>query len=95
MVAWIGMPSEGLSMSGDQPATYQSESGSKRQFCSTCGTPMFFFNEEILPGTVEIQTVLLDDPEAYEPEAQIQTAERLSWMTKLGQMHEFERFPAE
>ena len=29
---------------------------SKRYFCSTCGTPLYFVNEDMLPGIVDVHT---------------------------------------
>ena len=65
-----------------------------RAFCGTCGTPLFFVNEAALPGIVDIQSVTLDQPDEFAPQAQIQTAERRSYMAKLDDLPAFERFPA-
>ena len=54
---------------------------------------MYFINEDMLPGIVDIQSATLDNAQDHSPGAQIQTAERLSYMGELGQMPEFERYP--
>jgi len=64
-----------------------------RSFCSDCGTGLFYRNEAMLPGIVDIQSSTLDDPEALPPAVQIQTAERLNWIRRLHELPEFERFP--
>ena len=93
MVAWLAMPSEGFAVTRGEVASYTAPSGSTRQFCAQCGTPLFFVNEAVLPGIVDIQSVTLDDPDNESPQAQIQTAERRAWVEKLDELPKFERFP--
>jgi hypothetical protein len=64
-----------------------------RSFCADCGTGLFYRNAELLPGIVEIQSVMIDDPDALPPGAQIQTAERIGWMKHAHEIPAFERFP--
>ena len=93
MVAWLAMPSEGFAITRGEVASYTAPSGSTRQFCAQCGTPLFFVNEAVLPGIVDIQSVTLDDPDSLSPQAQIPTAERRVWTERLDDMPQFERFP--
>ena len=93
MVAWLAMPSEGFAITSGEAASYTAPSGSTRQFCGKCGTPLFFVNEAVLPGIVDIQSVTLDDPDSVAPQAQIQIAERRVWVEKLDELPRFERFP--
>ena len=48
----------------------------------------------MLPGIVDVQSVTLDDPAALAPQLQIQTAERIAWMTHVHELPAFERFPS-
>ena len=64
-----------------------------RAFCGTCGTGLWFTNQEMLPGIVDIQTATLDDPDACPPEAHIQSAERIGWMANAYELQAFERYP--
>ncbi len=93
IVGWIAFKSDGFRITQGKPVSYTGESGSTRSFCGTCGTPLVFVNEEMLPGIVDVPDVILDEPDAHEPQAQIQTADRRGYMTKLGDMPEFERWP--
>ena len=93
MVAWLAMPSEGFAITRGEVASYAAPSGPTRQFCGKCGTPLFFVNEAVLPGIVDIQSVTLDDPDNESPQAQIQTAERRAWVENLVELPNFERFP--
>lgn len=94
VLAWLAMPAEGFGITKGEPVRYTAPSGSMRAFCGTCGTPLFFVNEAALPGIVDIQSVTLDQPDKFAPQAQIQTAERRPYMAKLDDLPAFARFPA-
>ena len=64
-----------------------------RHFCPNCGTALFYTNEQIFPGQIDVQIATLDDPDAIAPDAQIQAAERIGWMERLDQMPAFDRYP--
>lgn len=64
-----------------------------RSFCADCGTGLFDRNAEFLPGVVEVQLTTLDNPEAFQPGANIQTAEKPSWMGNAHGLPSFARFP--
>lgn len=93
MVGWAMVPAETLKVAGT-PVTYRSSEHGRRLFCGACGTGLFYINEAMLPGMVDVQSGTLDTPEALPPGAQIQTAERLSWMARLDALPSFERYPS-
>lgn len=93
MVSWAAVKADQLEISGTL-ATYQSSEHGQRQFCGQCGTGLFYINEVALPGLIDIQTGTLDDPEQLPPGAQIQTADRLEWVKRIGELPAFERYPA-
>lgn len=92
MVGWAAVPRGQLSVTGEV-ATFQSSPLATRQFCPGCGTGLFYVNETVLPGLVDVQTGTLDDPEALPPQAQIQMAERVDWVEGLNALPSFERYP--
>ena len=47
----------------------------------------------MLPGIVDIQSVTLDNPEDFIPQAHIQIADRVPWEDALAALPRFERFP--
>jgi hypothetical protein len=94
MVSWAMFPESALTLAQGQPKTINSSGTAMRSFCSDCGTGLFYRNDAVLPGIVDVQSSTLDDPEALPPAVQIQTAERLNWMKRLHELPEFERFPA-
>jgi hypothetical protein len=75
------------------PKTYESSQHGRRLFCGDCGTGLFYLNEKLLPGLIDIQTGTLDDPNLLPAQMHIQTAERIAWMESAHDLPEFERYP--
>ena len=92
MVGWIAYKHEQVTITGS-PTTYNSSGTAMRQFCGTCGTGLFYINEQVLPGLIDIQSATLDDPDRYPPGAHIQTADAVAWEAKLADLPRFERYP--
>ncbi|MXO58501.1 GFA family protein [Altererythrobacter salegens] len=90
--AWLGYASEGLRVEGE-PRSYSSSEGVERQFCGTCGTSLFYFNEAMMPGVVDILTVTLDDPAPHAPQLHVNMADTLPWEAGLDELPKFDRFP--
>ena len=92
-VAWLAVPRDRFRVTQGEPARWDGNGGAERYFCGTCGTGLYYFNEAVMPGIADIQSATLDDAEAYAPSVQIQCADRLRYMSNLGALPEFERFP--
>ena len=93
MVAWIAFPKNALSLDGGSPQVYNSSEHGRRHFCGECGTGLFYYNEVVLPGIVDIQSVTLDDVGERTPQAHIQMADALPWEASLGELPKFDRYP--
>lgn len=93
MMAWAAFKAAHFSLTVGSPTVYNSSGAAMRHFCSGCGSGLYYINEQYLPGLVDIQVATLDEPDALVPQAQIQVAERISWMKDISSLHEFERFP--
>lgn len=93
MVGWTAFPADRFKVIAGEAVTFNSSGASMRSFCGACGTGLWFTNEEMLPGVVDIQTATLEEPEAYPPQAQMQTAERIAWMENAHELPAFERYP--
>jgi len=91
-VTWAAVRGDQLEVEG-KLTTYASSEHGRRQFCPACGTGLFYMNEKMLPGLVDIQAGPLDDPASLEPAIHVQTAERLDYMTRLADLPAFERYP--
>lgn len=93
MVGWMMFKSDQVAVTSGTPKIYHSSAQGRRHFCGACGTGLFYTNAEMLPGITDVQSATLDDPNAIPAQVQIQTAERIGWMTTLSALPEFERFP--
>lgn len=92
MVGWALVRQEELDVSGT-PKIYASSDMGRRHFCGDCGTGLFYTNEAIFPGQIDVQTATLDDPDLIPAQAHIQTVERIGWMEKAHELPAFERYP--
>ena len=92
VTAWAMAAADQVTVTGE-PLTYASSEHGRRLFCGACGTSLFYTNEVVFPGMIDVQSATLDDPDAIPLQAQIQTAERIGWMTHLGDLPAFERYP--
>jgi hypothetical protein len=92
LVGWGMVARDALDVSGT-PKIYASSEHGRRHFCGECGTGLFYTNEQVFPGKIDVQTATLDDPDLIPAQVQIQTAERIGWMERLDQMPSFERYP--
>jgi len=92
-VAWIAFPESAVRVTQGETATYEGRNGARRQFCPRCGTGLFYTNDEVLPGLVDVQSATLDSAAEDAPQVHIQVAERLPWMERLDALPEFARYP--
>jgi hypothetical protein len=91
-VSWALFPRDAVTIDG-APKTYASSDNAQRHFCGACGTSLFYTNETVFPGMVDVQSATLDDPGALPLQVQVQTAERIGWMEHLDAVPGFERYP--
>lgn len=91
--AWLGYPSEALTLERGEAKVYNSSGGVERKFCGQCGTSLFYTNEPAMPGIVDVLTVTLDDPKAFPPVLHVQMADALPWEADLDALPKFDRFP--
>jgi hypothetical protein len=72
---------ENLAIEGE-PSNYRSRADSRvtvfRQFCGSCGSPLFAGNEAF-PGFVAIKAATLDDSSWLRPTAQVSTESAHPW----------------
>ncbi len=73
--------------------SYDSSPGTTRQFCGVCGTGLFYLNDDIFAAKVDIQGATFDDPDAFVPQAHIQTADAPGWRESAHALPSFERYP--
>lgn len=95
MVAWTMYSDDAVTVTKGTPKIYASSTHGRRHFCPDCGTGLFYRNEQVLPGIIDIQSATNDDPDAVPAQAHIQVAERIRWMAHAHELPEFERYPQE
>ena len=93
MVGWTMYPGMALKVTKGTPKIYKSSEHGRRHLCPDCGTGLFYFNEQMLPGIVDIQSATYDEPDAVPPQAHIQVAERIGWMKTAHELPAFDRYP--
>jgi hypothetical protein len=93
MVGWAMFMENQLEILQGKPKLYSSSEHGRREFCPECGTGLFYRNEAMLPGIVDVQTATLDEPQHIPARCHIQIAERIGWMHGAHELPEFERFP--
>ncbi|MEH3047710.1 GFA family protein [Sphingomonas adhaesiva] len=92
LAGWIAFREADVTIEG-QPATYESSPGATRHFCGACGTGLFYRNEQVLPGIVDIQSGTLDAAQDHAPAAQIMVKERLPWAREMMALPESAAYP--
>lgn len=93
MVSWTMYPQGVVKVTQGTAKVYASSEHGRRHFCPDCGTGLFYVNEQMLPGIIDIQSATYDDPGAVPPRAHIQVAERIKWMESVHELPTFERYP--
>jgi hypothetical protein len=93
MVGWAMFPSEAVKTLQGLPKIYNSSEHGRRHFCERCGTGLFYSNDEILPGIIDVQSATLDEPDLLPAEFHTQVAERIGWTEKAHELPVFERYP--
>lgn len=92
VVSWTAVAVANFRVVKGEAVAFNSSGASFRNFCGTCGTGLWFTNEQMLPGIVDVQTATLDDPDAFPPQSHVQTAERIGWMAKAHELPAYERW---
>jgi hypothetical protein len=95
MVSWAAFAEEDFTLSQGDITVFNSSGSALRGFCPKCGSGLTYRNADYLPGIVDIQSATFDDPNAFAPQAHIQTAERIAWMEDAHHLPSFERFPSQ
>ena len=91
-VSWTLFPRDQVRITGEAKVYVSSEKG-RRHFCADCGSSLFYTNEDVFKGLIDIQSATLDDPDAFPLQVHVQTAERVGWMEKAHELPTFDRYP--
>lgn len=93
MVGWAMFPADAVKVTKGAPKVYESSTHGRRHFCPACGSGLFYTNDAVLPGIIDLQSATFDDPGAIPAQAHVQVAERIAWMERAHELPKFERYP--
>lgn len=79
VVAWVTFPVERFRVVRGAPAEFHSTAPVTRAFCRECGTPLTYRHADS-PGTVDVATCSLDDPNAFPPTHHSWLSHDLDWV---------------
>lgn len=78
-VTWAGFEGHQVTITGGQPAWFDSSPGAQRGFCKHCGSTMFFRSER-WAGELHIALGCIDDPLDKAPGANAFFDAHVGWM---------------
>lgn len=94
----IIVPKSALHMEKGTPAVFENvaESGVRRyrQFCATCGTPLFAENSKF-PTALSIKVGSLDDTSLFTPQAHFWTSSAARWHSFVPGLPQYARGPTQ
>lgn len=93
LMGWAGVDAKTFQVVKGEPRAWSSNGFASRHFCPECGTGLYYKNEALIPGIVDVQIAALDDAPSVSPEIQVQVAERLPWVVSLDALPAFNRYP--
>lgn len=89
VVAWATFHREQLMLLQGKPTAYHSSPKAVREFCSNCGTQLFFSYTEG-PNNIDITIASLDQPESMPPAYHIWTSSQQPWLVIDDKLPRFE-----
>jgi hypothetical protein len=79
VVAWVTFSSREFRFTKGKPREFRSTPAVLRSFCGDCGTPLTYRHDK-QPGTLDITTASLDEPERFPPTHHSWLANDLRWV---------------
>ncbi len=93
-VAWAIFNLGDIEVTQGTPKVRASSEHGRRHFCGDCGTGVFYANDVVFEGLIDVQSATLDEPDTIlAPQCQVQTAERIAWLQAGLASHGFDRYP--
>ncbi|MEZ5996869.1 MAG: GFA family protein [Hyphomonadaceae bacterium] len=90
-LAWVIFEEDQVTIEHGVLTIFESSPGVERGFCGRCGASLTYRRAN-RPGLFDVTTASLDDPEAFPPEKEIWTSERLSWVEPNPALPQFAQF---
>ncbi|MDH3692791.1 MAG: GFA family protein [Gammaproteobacteria bacterium] len=86
-----GFRQNGFEILDGLPLYYDATSAVKRSFCGTCGSPLFYENQDY-PEDIYIHLGSFDQPEELPPDRHVWVSERISWHEIKDGLSQYEQF---
>jgi hypothetical protein len=79
VVAWVTFERASFAFQKGEPASFHSTAPVTRTFCRDCGTPLTYVHADS-PGTIDVTTCSLDEPNAFPPTHHSWLGHDLAWV---------------
>lgn len=86
-----GFPRAGFGILDGSPTYYEPTPSVKRSFCGTCGSPLFYENQDY-PDEVYISLGSFDEPEELPPDRHVWISERIAWYQIKDGLSQYKQF---
>jgi hypothetical protein len=77
-VGWLTFDRGSFTLLHGVPGRFVSSPGVMRTFCTGCGTPLTYSNED-RPGDIDVTTTSLDDETMFPPTSEVWISHRVGW----------------
>jgi hypothetical protein len=77
-VGWLTFNVGNFELLAGELRSFQSSPGVTRTFCGVCGSPITYENDRD-PGTIDVTTVSLDNPDRFPPVREVWVEHKLAW----------------
>jgi hypothetical protein len=92
VTTYAGFPRDRVRFVKGTPRTFASSPGVTRSFCGGCGTPLAYASER-WPDEIHLFVVSFDDATALRPQAHVNMAEQMPWLTIHDDLPRYATFP--
>jgi len=91
-IAWAMFLRSDVKVIKGTPAHYNSSAGTKRSFCTVCGTSLFC-EADYIADHIDITIATFDDPNAFPPSSHIWTSNQTDWTGTAHTLPKHEGWP--
>ena len=85
-----GFRRDGFEMVNGNPTFFGATPAVKRSFCNTCGSPLFYENQDF-PENIYIHIGSFDQPEELHPDRHTWVSDRISWHEIKDDLAQYEK----
>ena len=86
-----GFRQDGFKIASGVPTCFNTTEVVRRSFCGTCGTPLFYENQDY-PEDIYIHLGSFDDPGELPPDRHVWVSKRISWHEIKDNLPQYQQF---